>query len=69
MVTRAFSPFEGLHRGLLTTARGTPAFGWSQGLVIRVAHSEDCWPLAAHPAGAQGFIASHTRCLATPGEP
>ena len=24
MVTRAFSPFEGPHRGLLTTARGTP---------------------------------------------
>lgn len=24
MVTRAFSPFEGLHGGLLTTARGTP---------------------------------------------
>ena len=67
MVTRAFSPFEGLHRGLLTTARGTPVFGWSQGLVVRVAHSEDCWPLAAHLAGTPGVhsiaytVLGHTR--------
>ena len=68
MVTRAFSPFEGLHGGLLTTARGTPRV-W---MVLGTGGScgSQCGLLTADcpPSGQPGMVlASQTLCLVTPG--